>query len=247
MATLGDDIEKFIDESMPFLFEKLGDTSGTKKHGCLTLAQCALLMPAMITAGMTGDASEIAAHYIQLALLDVAHGELNPKHPETRLPYSQYKRMTEAGMFGIDGAALPLPTADWLVTLDEAERWLLSKDIYINFDGLRSDLARMKAEGLDDWPSHDQADTPAAGETPPGLQQDEGVRLKKPLQEKAILTWLITNGFDPKNLPERDKGRCGPKSRARIELLKNHALFTAKSFEKIWQSLRDDEEIIGAR
>jgi hypothetical protein len=152
MAKLGDDTEQFIEESMPFLFEKLGDTEALRTHECLTVAQCALLMPAMLTFKLPGDASEIAAHYIQLALLDIAHGELNPKHPQTLLPYSQYLRMTESGMFGIDGQALPLPTADWLVPLDEAERWLRSKDIHIGFDGVRADLKKMRNAGIDTWP-----------------------------------------------------------------------------------------------
>lgn len=145
MAKLGDDLEKQVDESMPFLFEKLGDTSALINHGCLTVAQCALLIPAHLTAKMPGDASEICRDYLQLALLDIAHGELSPKHPETLLPYSQYLRMMESGMFGTDGAAMPVPDAGWLVRLDEAERWLQSRDISVNFDELKADLAKMAA------------------------------------------------------------------------------------------------------
>jgi hypothetical protein len=195
MAKLGDDIEQDIDESMSFLFEKLSDTSAAKKHGCLTVAQCAMLNVAMITSGETGDVSEIAAHYVQLALLDIAHGELNPKHPETMLPYSQYKRMAEAGYFGIDGAAFSLPTAGWLVTLDEAERWLLSKDIHINFDGLRSDLKRMKVEGLDDWP-----DAAATAESPPVLEPQAA-----PASEPVTPAALPLEQTDDAGLSKREK------------------------------------------
>lgn len=140
MANLGDDTEKFIDESMPLFFEKLGDSTALTEHGCLTVAQCALLIPATLTQNKNGDASEIAAHYVQLALLDIAEGELSPKHPQTLLPYSQYLRMMESGMHGVDGEALPMPTADWLVTLDEAQRWLKAKGFDINFDGLLEGL-----------------------------------------------------------------------------------------------------------
>jgi hypothetical protein len=140
MANLGDDTEKFIDESMPLFFEKLGDSTALTEHGCLTVAQCALLIPATLSQNKPGDASEIAAHYVQLALLDIAEGELSPKHPQTLLPYSQYLRMMESGMHGVDGEALPMPTADWLVALHEAERWLKAKGLDINFDGLLEGL-----------------------------------------------------------------------------------------------------------
>jgi hypothetical protein len=162
MAKLGDGLDAYVDESMPFLFDKFGDARALKEHGCLTVAQCALLVPAMLTADKPGDASEMAAHWLQLALLDIGHGELNPKHPETHLPYSQYQRMTEAGMYGIDGEGMPMPTADWLVSLDEAEAWFTSKNIKVNFDGVRADLERMRTEGLGDWPSHDHEKTSAA-------------------------------------------------------------------------------------
>ena len=76
MAKLGDGIESLVDESMPFLFEKLGDLSALTEHGCLTVAQMAMLVPAVLASKRPGDASEIAAHHLQLALLDIAHGEL---------------------------------------------------------------------------------------------------------------------------------------------------------------------------
>jgi len=161
MAKLGDDLEKSVDESMQFLFEKLGDTSALINHGCLTVAQCALLIPAVFTAKMPGNATEISSHYLLLAFLDIEHGELSPKHPETLLPYSQYLRMMESGMFGTDGAAMPVPDAGWLVSLDEAEQWFQSKNISVNFDRLKAELSKIAApaakgepdtgSGGDDW------------------------------------------------------------------------------------------------
>jgi len=149
MAKLGDQLEKMIDESMPYLFEKLSDTSALKNFGCLTVAQCALLVPSILTSKQSDDASEMSAHYIQLALLDIAHGKLSPKHPETLLLYTQYQRMAETGMFGNDGENMPLPTANWLVSLNEAKRWLQSKDIQINFDELKTELAKMADTGTE--------------------------------------------------------------------------------------------------
>ena len=146
MAKAGDDLEKHVDESMPFLFEKLGDLSALRNHGCLTVAQCALLVPAILSSERPGDASEMAAHYLQLALLDIGHGELCPKHPETLLPYSQYLRMAEAGMFSVDCEEMPVANAGWLVSLDEAERWFQSKGaVSVKFDGLKAELAKMNA------------------------------------------------------------------------------------------------------
>ncbi|HEY4696800.1 MAG TPA: hypothetical protein VIH29_02170 [Gallionella sp.] len=145
MAKLGDELEKSVDESMPFVTEKLDDLSALIDQGYLTVGQCALLAPAILASKRPGDASEMAVHYLQLALLDIAHGELCPKHPETHLPYSQYLRMAGAGMFGIDGADMPVPTAGWLVHLDEAERWLQSKGLSVNVEGLKAELAEMAA------------------------------------------------------------------------------------------------------
>lgn len=191
MANLGDDTEKFIDESMPLFFEKLGDSTALTEHGCLTVAQCALLIPATLTQNKTGDASEIAAHYVQLALLDIAEGELSPKHPQTLLPYSQYLRMMESGMHGVDGEALPMPTADWLVTLTEAQRWLKAKGFDINFDGL--------LEGLNAATSSTKSATnPKSGPLPvstgdmafcfKGLRWKTEAEWKKPLGDKP--KWL---------------------------------------------------------
>jgi len=140
MAKVGDSIEKSIDESMPFLFERLGDLTALLERGCLTVGQCALLMPGALTYGQQVDPSQMAAHYVMLAFLDIRAGTLCAKHPETWLPYAEYLRMNEAGMFGDDGSEMPIPTAGWLVDLDDAEQWIRSKGISINLDGLKADL-----------------------------------------------------------------------------------------------------------
>lgn len=65
-------------------------------------------------------------------------------------------------------------------------------------------------------------------------------------QRRLILQWLIDNNFDPKDLPARQQGKGGPKSAARSAMLKKSAMFTPRSFEKAWESLRADESILGA-
>lgn len=140
MAKLGDGIEKFVDESAPFIIEKLGDFSALENSGHLTVAQCAFIAPSQMGAENQEAGEEMADHYIKLVLYDIAQGNLDPKNPITRLPYSEYLRMMSEGLFGEDGEEMPLPTFDWLVSLDDAERWLQSKGIPADFDGIRADL-----------------------------------------------------------------------------------------------------------
>jgi hypothetical protein len=46
--------------------------------------------------------------------------------------------MIKAGIFGFDGGGILVPISDWLIPLDEAERWLQSKGIHVNFDEFRA-------------------------------------------------------------------------------------------------------------
>lgn len=194
MAKLGDDIEKFVDESTPFLFEKLGDLSALTEHGCLTVAQLAMLVPSILASKKSGDASEIAAQYLQLALLDIAHSELSAKHPETLLPYSQYLRMMESGMYGIDGESLPLPTVDWLVSLEEAERWLQSKDFRTNFDGLRAELAERNTAPA---PTAKPAPVVAASDSPEPLPAVANWKMRIQAEATELFLRLLASGANP--------------------------------------------------
>lgn len=144
MAKLGDDEEHILDESMPFLFEKLGDLTALTKHRCLTIAQCVLLLPAYLTEiDPDADATEAAAHRLMLAMLDVSAGKLAALHPDSMLPWSQYLRMIESGMFGTDGLNAPMVTPAWLVTLEECERWHRANGAGVDCSGLKSELEEL--------------------------------------------------------------------------------------------------------
>lgn len=65
------------------------------------------------------------------------------------------------------------------------------------------------------------------------------------LQDQAIIEILKNLNYDPKAIPPRPAGHSGAKSVARREALTKHKdLFTTNSFDKIWQRLRDNGEIV---
>ena len=65
----------------------------------------------------------------------------------------------------------------------------------------------------------------------------------------AILTWLKANNCDPQNLPPPLKnGMATVKAACREELCKNTKMFySINYFNKTWQRLRDNKEIIGLK
>ncbi len=69
---------------------------------------------------------------------------------------------------------------------------------------------------------------------------------KQILQEEAIIAALVEIGLEPKNLPNREPGKAGPKLDIRQICLKNRNLFTDSSFEAAWGRLRGRKEIVGA-
>ena len=172
MAKLGDDEDQILGESMTFLFEKIADLSALEKHGCLTIAQCAGLLPAILTSETPdADAAEAVAHRLMLALLDVSKGKLEVLHPETMVPWSQYLRMIEAGMFGAEGLQAPAVTAGWLVKTGEYERWALARGCGVNLSAVRADLAALKAAATSGAPEKPAPPVPVAT---PAAADDDG-------------------------------------------------------------------------
>lgn len=76
------------------------------------------------------------------------------------------------------------------------------------------------------------------------VPQKPGVRRKLLDQEAAILESIVALGFDPKNLPKRDNGKPGIKFLVRTALSKNILFEGAKVFDKAWERLRSDSEIV---
>ncbi|WP_296946790.1 hypothetical protein [uncultured Massilia sp.] len=79
----------------------------------------------------------------------------------------------------------------------------------------------------------------------PSGSQDKVV-LKSTRQRELILQWLTSNGYNPEELPPRMRGKSGPKADVKAAMLKNANMFTEKSFEKAWESLRSDGSLLGA-
>lgn len=152
MAKLGGGAKLYTEESLPFFFdeEKMRDFSALRNYDCLTLAQLAFLIPASLPSRSDSSIGKSYLHYINLVLADVAARRLDPKHPETLIPNSEYRRMAKAGYFGNDAAEMPLPTADWLVSLEDAGKWSQTKGICLDFDDLRSAYGKSKTENSAD-------------------------------------------------------------------------------------------------
>ncbi|SFU45650.1 hypothetical protein [Nitrosospira multiformis] len=158
MAKLGDELEKHIDESDPLFLKNVSDCSPLLDHGCITVAQCAMIPSGMLLRGeVRRQHFDVIDHYLALAFLDIGKGRLNPKHPLTHIPYSEYLRMMKAGMFGADGADCPTPNGYWLISLDQAERWLQSKGIHFDFTQLRAEAGSGRYESEADLASRVEA------------------------------------------------------------------------------------------
>ncbi|MEL7896098.1 hypothetical protein [Vreelandella neptunia] len=69
-------------------------------------------------------------------------------------------------------------------------------------------------------------------------------KLKRTLQDNAILATLREMGVEPTQLPYRERGKNGYRADVKKKLLTSRRdLFSVKSYEKSWQRLRDSGRI----
>lgn len=66
-------------------------------------------------------------------------------------------------------------------------------------------------------------------------------------QELRIHELLSTAGYSAASLPVRKKGMSGVKAEMRKLALLDRSIFSASSFDKAWQRLRENDEIIEAK
>lgn len=147
-------LEKIVGKSVS-VDGGMSDWSHIEIRGCLTLAQCALV-PLLHSRDLGRDVSEDFELYWNLALLDVYTKKLQVKHPKTMLPLSEYMRLNL-----VNKVAIPIIDPQWLVNLDECERWLLSKGISIDLSELKNTPSKESSKqdiGAEPWLEPDPKD-----------------------------------------------------------------------------------------
>ena len=88
----------------------------------------------------------------------------------------------------------------------------------------------------------DQASQASAGDVPDLLK---GSRSKAQEQESAIVELVVQLGYNPLKLPPRSSGKPGTKRLVRVRLNLPSPLFPShKVFEKAWERLRNDRQLI---
>ena len=138
MAKAADESEQHIEASVGHVVDKLRDFSALRNYGCVTVAQCTIIAILVHVRGEVEDQHfKAASHYMSLARLDILAGRLNPKHPLTHIPFSEYARMITARLIRVDETDMKIPMWAWLVPIDDLEGWLQSKGIHCDLDGLR--------------------------------------------------------------------------------------------------------------
>lgn len=222
MATFGDGKEASVEASVEAV-RQIADFSAYRELGCLTLAQCAVLI-ALRAQETTGDPGQVWGDYFQLACLDVSRGLLEVRHPKTLLPWSQYERMLDAGMFGPDGATMPMPDGSWLIDMREVVRWYETHGIALQVN------------------EHLETDIKKAAENLP-LPAPLGAGTLSEQQDAAILAKLRELGYEPTALPRAAKGKPGAKAACALELIGNRLFKSRKVFDLSWERLRSSGRI----
>lgn len=227
MATIGDfdqNPDGYADETMSW-FDK-GKISKIREPGYLTVAQVsALIVAARLEQGLIEEteAAQALADFIGVTSRDIAKEKLEARNPASMLPWAEYLKMIQAGLYGNADSA-PMPNMGWLVHVDEAERWYAEK-------GFRIDLASLKI---------------SVKSTGGGVNGLEVKPIQRSLaRERAILRAIRDTGYDPLALPERAPGKRGVKAEIKALMGSRGIWAGTKVFDIAWQRLRSTGQIRG--
>ncbi len=147
-ARIEEIIGEVSDETLDSLFHKLGNTEPLEKYGSLTIGQCVAL--AYINSNTNGeyDAKKLATFYM-LVMKDILRGELQARHPDTLISFTDYSDMVTGGMYRYIKMEPPFcPTGKWLVHFDKYKQWCGSKDFKIDFSKVPVLLSKLKKTEL---------------------------------------------------------------------------------------------------
>lgn len=133
-------IEKIVSESNLIIEGGIANWEHIEKKGCMTVAQCALLLLLRNNTGKI-DVAEAGLTFWNIALMDAYTKKLVVLHPETLLPLSEYLRLAIVDKGGDNTVISP----DWLVELGECELWLKTKGFILDLSELKSASAVFKA------------------------------------------------------------------------------------------------------
>lgn len=125
-------LEKIVSESNLIIEGGIANWDQIEKIGCMTAAQCALLLLLRNNTGKI-DVAEAGLTFWNIALMDAYTNKLIVLHPVTLLPLSEYLRLAIVDMDGDNTVISP----EWLVELVECERWLKTKGFILDLSELK--------------------------------------------------------------------------------------------------------------
>lgn len=219
MPTIGDyedDESGYLDASLEWLSEgRLGEIT---RPGFLTVGQCALLIPATQHAERQTAPQALAeavAAYVMLIQRDIAHSDLQARHPDTLLPYTEYLKMAQSGLYGDDGRDMPMPDMGWLIAFEDAEQWYASKGFAVDLVAGRADMENLSASSV-----------------------QEPLREKVTAERKdAIIAGLRELGYTPGQLPKRQPGIEWVKATFWKRYGERGLFVSRRAFDKAWSEL----------
>lgn len=175
-------------------------------------------------------------------VINAQKGALNPCGVEVAKTNKkdEVDRDLDTGMFGWrlleDGdfswKNYPIDTVRFYVHRNEIFRWLLA-------EGISEENIPDKIRNRHEIKS----DEPVVTDCQSGDFGDVGERhfvSKRDQQNRSILSEIVEQGYSPTEMPYSGTGRGGVKALVKKNLLKNKNMFTKKSFDNVWQGLRDE-------